>query len=291
MSDVPDWPRPHFDPLGDRPAGVRAELFYLVVGPAPAQPLQVSRRRHHLDRIEPGLVISTHRRADDAAWFDAWFHGPLGREIDGLFANPDEVRSAQTLTVVRGTFAGEAKDLNYLRNTLGVVSAIADTPGTLAVFDALTTNWWRLGDWRAAFVERSVFEIHDHLFIAVTDEPAHHPGLWTHTRGMAKFGRPELEIRHLPGAYDTRNPAIRASGRVLNGIATYLALGANVRDGQSMYLPETEATITFNLNDDAATRKHFNNAAVEICDLDEKTGLPVEGGGAGVLLERAGRLL
>jgi hypothetical protein len=286
MSDLADWPRPLSDPLADPSSAARAELFYVVVGPPPVQPLQVSRRRHHLDRLEPDLTISTHRRADDPAWFDAWFNGPLGWQIDGLFANPDELRAAPSLTVVRGTFP-DAPDLNYLRNTLGVVSAIADTPGTLAVFDVPAINWWRLGEWREAFVDRSEFRIGDHIFVTVTDDARHHPGLWTHTRGMSKFARPELEIRHLPGDYDTRNPAIRASGNVLNGIATYLAQGATIRDGQNMHLPDTDAVITFAHRDDAETRRHFNNSSLEISDFDDATGLAKQG--AAELLRKAAR--
>jgi hypothetical protein len=283
MSELIDWPRAQFDPLTE-PSGCEAEVFYLIVGPAPAQPLSVSRRRHHLDRIEPALNVSVHRRAEDPAWFDAWFHGPLGSAIDGLFSNADELRASQTLTIVRGKFP-DSPDLNYLRNTVGVVSAIADTPGTLAIFDALATTWWRLSEWREAFVDRSEFRIADHVFIAVTQDEQQGPGIWTHTRGMIKFARPELQIKHIGGDYATSNPAIRASGNVLNGIASYLAQGAMLRDGQSMYLPETDATITFVEHGDAATRKHFNNSALEICDFDSRTGLAAEG--ANRLLERA----
>lgn len=286
MSDLPDWPRPNADPLREASGGARAELFYVVVGPPPGQPLPLSRKRHHVDRLEPALTVSTHLREEDPAWFDGWFNGPLGWQIDGMFANPDEVRGAASLTVVRGTFP-DSPDLNYLRNTVGVVSAIADTPGTLAVFDAPAINWWRLGEWREAFVDRSEFRIADHIFIAVTDEPRHHPGLWTHTRGMQKFARPELEIRHLPGAYDTRNPAVRASGNVLNGIATYLALGATIRDGQNMHLPDTDAIVTFSHHQDAQTRRHFNNSSLEISDFDEGTGLAKQG--AEELLRKAAR--
>jgi hypothetical protein len=283
MSELPDWPRPHHDPLADA-SSAQAELFYVVVGPPPVQPLQVSRKRHHLDRLEPNLAVSTHRREEDPAWFDAWFSGPLGWQLDGLFANPDEIRTAPTLTIVRGTFP-DAPDLNYLRNSVGVVSAIADTPGTLAIFDVLAVNWWRLGDWREAFVDRSEFHIGDHIFVTVTEDPRHHPGIWTHTRGMIKFARPELQIRHLPGPYDARNPAIRASGHVLNGIATYLAHGATLRDGQTMHLPETDAVITFAHHQDTETRKHFNNTSLEINDFDGGTGLALEG--APSLLQKA----
>jgi hypothetical protein len=284
MSEVVDWSRPHFDELVESDAV--AEVFYVVVGPRPDQPLKLSRARHHLDRIEPELVINTVKREEDPAWFDAWFHAPVGRGIEGLFANAEELRNSREMTVVRGKFA-ERASLDYLRNTIGVVSAIADTPGTLAVFDALAVSWWRLSEWREAFVDRSGFRIADHVSIAVTDEEKYRPGFWTHTRGMAKFARPDLQMKHLPGDYATSNPAIRVSGKVLYGMASYLAQGARVRDGQTMYLPETDATVTFLLSDDTETRKHFGNAAIEVCDFDEKTGMAAEG--VGRLLERAGR--
>src|SRR5215213_1445725 len=128
MSKVLSWSRPHFDEVIETDAV--AEVFYLVVGPRPEQPLKLSRARHHLDRIEEELVITTVTREEDPAWFDAWFHGPVGHGIEGLFGNAEELRAAREIPVVRGKFA-ERGSLDYLRNTIGVVSAIADTPGTL----------------------------------------------------------------------------------------------------------------------------------------------------------------
>src|SRR3982750_2804412 len=111
MSEVVDWSRPHLDPLVELGELV-AEVFYLVVGPPPEQPLKLNRARHHLDRIETELVINTVTREEDPAWFDAWFHGPVGHGIEGLFANAEELRSAREMTVVRGKFK-ERASLDY----------------------------------------------------------------------------------------------------------------------------------------------------------------------------------
>jgi hypothetical protein len=278
---ISDWPRPHFEA-----SGRAAELMYLIVGPPPAGELQVSRKRQHVDHIPAELQVSSHKRSDDPAWFEGWFSPPLGAEIDVHFLEPDRVRGADHLTIVRGTFPDPA-DLNYLRNTVGVVSAIADAGPAEAIFDVYGLTWWRPAEWRQQFVDgNNNFRISDHVGVIVTDDPHHHPGLWTHTRGMRKFGRPELQIRHLPGEYSSRNPAVRDSGDILNGIASYLAQGAVVRDGQTMHLPNLDATVTFvETPDDSDTTRHFNNAAMEICDFDADEAQIVSG--APRLLEQA----
>jgi hypothetical protein len=269
---VPHWPRPHYDPSPQGP-----ELFYLIVGEQPeGSTLQLSRGRHHIDRIEESIRISKHRRSDDPAWFDAWFSGHLGAYLDqALREDSEPVRRSNQLTVVRGSFPDQPS-LGYLRNTLGVVSAVADA-GALAIFDVYSFTWWRPDEWRSRFVDRSEFRIDEHIFIPVTDEPRHRPGLWTHTRGMRKFGRPDLHIRHLPGPYDTSNPAIRDSGTLLNGIANYLAGGAVVAAGQTMHLPSFDATVAFLATDDPETQKHFSGPSLEVCEIDPELGVSKPG--------------
>ena len=193
---VPDWPRPHYEPSPQGP-----ELFYLVVGEQPeGSTLQLSRARHHVDRIEDAIQISKHSRRDDPAWFDAWFSGTLGGYLDEAFREDSEpVRRCHQLTVVRGSFPDQPS-LAYLRNTVGVVSAVAEA-GALAVFDVYAFTWWRPDEWRRRFVDRSEFRIDDHIFIPVTDEPRHRPGLWSHTRGMRKFGRPDISVRRVGAAH------------------------------------------------------------------------------------------
>lgn len=269
---VPDWPRPHHEPTNGT-----AELLYVVVGDPP-ETLSVKRARHHVDSLEPEhLVVSKHARADDPAWFDAWLTGPMSAGLDETLGPSlaADVRGARRMSVVRGAFP-DSPSLAYLRNAVGIVSAIAEAGG-VAVFDANALTWWRPGDWHARFVEQSRFRVTDHVFIAVTDDPSRRPGLWTHTRGMRKFARPELHAQHLPGAYDVTNPAIRDSGDVLAGLATHLALGAVIPTGHVMHLPAWDARLTFFGDADPQTLRYFSNAALEVCDVDPATGLSSPG--------------
>src|SRR5205814_120308 len=161
---------------------------------------------------------------------------------------------------VRGQF-GDPDSLAYLRNTIGVVSAAAEASNAVAILDAYALAWWQPEDWRRQFVQISEFRIEEQVSIAVTEDPRFRPGIWTHTRGMRKLGRPELQIKHLPGAYDVTNPAIRNSGILINGLANYLAGGAVIEDGQTMRLASYDSTIVFfESPDDSETARHFNNS-------------------------------
>jgi hypothetical protein len=279
MSDavpIADWPRPDFV----EPTSARAEVLFLIVGASPGEGMRVSRERHRVDRLEPALVISRHQRSDDPAWFDGWFAQPLGDRIDETFgAQAARVRAASQLTVVRGQFE-DSPSLNYLRNTIGIVSAIlesADGAEAPAVFDAMAVRWWPRRQWIERFVDRGgEFDVHDHVQLTVTDDERHHPGLWIHTRGMRKFARPELQIKHVPGDFDHSNRALHAGGKIINGIAAYLAGGAVLEGGQTMQLASLgDATITFIATpDDSDTARHFNNAALEIRDYDAMSDGP-----------------
>jgi hypothetical protein len=261
-----DWSRPHYKPSASRPS-----LFYLVFGEPPASDaLNISRVRHHVDSIQPELQVSRHPRGQDPAWFDAWLSSAVGTEIGPVFGDgAPAVFAAQHVTAVRGEF-DDPDSLAYLRNTVGVVSAVTEAAAPVAILDAYSLTWWKPQDWRRRFVDESEFRVDDHVFIAVTDDPAARPGLRTYTRGMRKFGRPELQIKHLPGEYAVTNPAIRDSGNILSGLANHLARGAVIEDGGTMRLAAYDATIVFFASDG-------KDDVLEVCDISSETGLSEAG--------------
>jgi hypothetical protein len=263
---VPDWPRPHY-----QPSPSKASLFYLVFGEPPAH-LNVKRARHHVDELPPQLTVSIHARGDDAAWFDGWFSPPVGLEIPLVFgADAEAVYRAPRVAAVRAEFA-DPNSLAYLRNAVGVVSAIAEE-GAVAIFDVSALTWWRPDEWRRRFVERSEFRIGDHIFTSVSEEPGGAGTLSMQTRGMRKFGRPELLVRHLPGPRDLDGPAVRAASEVMDGLANYAARGGVLADGQTMRLDRYDATIAFF----DATPPRSDCETLEICDINPATGLSGEG--------------
>jgi hypothetical protein len=271
---VNDWPRPHF-----RRSGAKSSLFYLVFGEPPAH-LNVKRARHHVDELHPELQVSIHARGDDPAWFDGWLSNPLGAEIDRAFgAEARRVYTAGRVAAVRGEFDDPAS-LNYLRNTVGVVSAIAES-GAVAIFDVYALTWWKPDEWRRRFIERNEFHIADHVFTAVSQEEGaadEGPTLRMRTRGMRKFGRPELQVRRVPGPPDVDTPAVRRAADVVDGLANYMARGGVIGDGETMHLARYDASIVLlETTAEAGASKHFQSPALDVCDIDPNTGLSGEG--------------
>jgi hypothetical protein len=225
-----------------------------------------------VDELPPQLTVSIHGRGDDAAWFDGWLSPPVGLEIPHVFGDDAmAVYRAARVAAVRAEF-GDPPSLGYLRNTVGVVSAIAEE-GAVAIFDVPALTWWRPQEWHRRFVERSEFRIGDHIFTAVSDDPAAAGTLSMQTRGMAKFGRPELLVRHLPGPRDVDSPAVRGAAEVIDRVAIYLARGGVIAGGETMSLERYDTTIAF-LD---APQKRSEHETLEICDIDPLTGLSADG--------------
>jgi hypothetical protein len=119
------WSRPFWKPTG-RPAS----LFYFIPGEPPAAGLELSRSRHHAEGFPEGLELSAHERAAAPEWFAGFFARPgLGFGIDEAFGErADEVKAAARGSVVRGEFP-DPPDLGYLRDSVGVVSALLQQGG------------------------------------------------------------------------------------------------------------------------------------------------------------------
>ena len=48
---------------------------------------------------------------------------------------------------------------------------------------------------------------------------------------MKKFGRPELQVKHLPGRLGDDNPLVSAADHVINDFAEKMARGKLIPDG------------------------------------------------------------
>lgn len=201
--------RPYYRDLNYRPF-----LFYVVFGVRP-DPLEVSRQRHHVDELPAGLELVFFDRESSPDAMDSLLGGAMGRVLEA--ESPRLYRAARETgcwTILRGEARQDA-DLRYLRNAVGFVQALAEK-GAAAVLDLLTLRLYAPDRW-----EKEVFSApFDPFAHAVILSSSMEDGtVWLHTRGMCKFGRPDISLTGVPPEETV------TAARVVNQMIFYGAQG------------------------------------------------------------------
>jgi hypothetical protein len=124
--------------------------------------------------------------------------------------------------IIRGTPA-DSTTLNYLRDTIGLITDMIDHGGC-AVYDPLMFRWWNGADWKQHIFDPAAAVPRHHTVILVSDEVQ--PALkWFHTRGMRKFGRPDISVHNVP--VDLEDGVIDLCNRLIE----HQAFGLTIPDG------------------------------------------------------------
>ncbi|MBW6438678.1 hypothetical protein KZ829_33620 [Actinoplanes hulinensis] len=214
---IEPWPRPAFRPTG-RPASTMFVAFAerdvlsgldLKVGAPPSAPLAA-------------LDLRQHRYSDDPEWFDGWRSGPLRQVATRELPDPERLDAATWCYSIR-LIVDDPSDLTHLQLGWAVAGLLAEA-GAFAVLDVYT-HTWHPGDEVAGLDAHRPFVVQrDVGLVAETDS---RPGFGhpVHTRGMIKFGRPDL-IAGVP------SERIEQTAMILNHLARMLAEGHAFEIGQ-----------------------------------------------------------
>jgi hypothetical protein len=90
----------------------------------------------------------------------------------------------------------EQEDLDYLKEIVGFVAYLLDNGG-IAVYDPLLLKWWNKKEWMEEIFKADGPAPFKHVEILKSPENEDPTKTWYHTRGMIKFGKPELSIRNM----------------------------------------------------------------------------------------------
>jgi len=249
MSALKPWPRQQYQGRGNNPF-----VLFLVYGRF-KQPLQISRSRYRSEGVPAGIELRQLARPRDAAWLDRF----LSRPFEKLLAQqaPDlvaAIRGAPEGMLLEGEVADSAS-LDYLRDTVGVVTALLDSGG-VAVFDMQAFRWFSPSAWRKNIFDPDGPVPRHHVSILISDEPSRGKE-WIHTRGMRKFGRPDISVHDV--AANHRDAIIDLCNRLIE----MMAFGALIPEGQPIKMSSLPPSMTChqrgNLDD-----PDFNNVHVEI---------------------------
>ncbi|HET7593099.1 MAG TPA: hypothetical protein VFK00_08860 [Rhodanobacteraceae bacterium] len=215
----PDWTRPRWS--RDE---ARAMLVYFVFGEFAAEPtLDLS--AHGSQGLPQGVEILRIPKERLAHWQGHPLRGALGDILrDGNPAAFETARKAPECLLLRGELA-DPDSLAYLRDTLGVISALLDAGG-IAVVDPQILELFSAEDWRVRYAGGNPASSRRHVAVLCSDGAADHA--WIHTRGLRKFARPDISIRGVP------REQVQHAGEVAARLAELQVQGMRFGDGSTV---------------------------------------------------------
>ncbi len=216
---LPAWQRPHWHASDEE-----IVLQFYVFGKFDTVRVPCA------DYGSPGLPVGVESVSHYHQALRQWDGYPLKGALGRMFKEdaPEAYKlalDAPEVIVVRGTLK-DSQATGYLRDTLGVLAGLLDIGGT-AILDPQILSLMDASAWRAKYLIRDGAPIRNHLLILCDDEPGSDRS-WIHTRGLRKFGRPDISIRNVPGN------AVDRAGMLCEQLAELQALGAHFEAGQPL---------------------------------------------------------
>ncbi|WP_369931311.1 hypothetical protein [Xanthomonas sp. NCPPB 2632] len=242
---APSWPRPHWQPSDEN-----AVLLFFVFGAFP-EDLAIPASRYGSAGLPDGVELQRFQNAVLSRWEGYPLSGALG---DLLREDSPEAfaaaKAAPHVIAIRGRFA-DRDALDYLRDTLGVVAALTDIGGK-AVVDPQILSLFDAAGWREHYLVKGGAPTRHHVLILCSPEETKGRS-WIRTRGMRKFGRPDISLTNVP------DREIDRAGALAERFVDLGALGAHFEEGQTVEVDGVAGGLAVALSGDESDPL-FNNS-------------------------------
>ena len=207
-----DWERPLYEA-----GGGDASVLFVVFGPKP-EPLRVTSLAHRVVPMDLSLELEYQDPQVAAGLLDSPFGATM---LQGWEGDEPSVLTADGCMVMRAEVP-DPKDLRYLRNCVGVVTAILEAGGRAAA-NLQSLGMFTPEQWRGVIFapDKPQPRLHVNVFHGEEDAGT----VWLHTRGLRAFGRPDLSIRNVP------QDAMPAASELCNRLIESQAFGRVIPDG------------------------------------------------------------
>jgi len=239
------WPRPHWHPSDEQ--GV---LLFFVFGSF-AEDVAIPAMKYGSPGLPEGVELQRMQNIVLARWEGYPLAGALGELLKE--DSPEAFKAAKDaphVMVIRGRFP-DRDSLDYLRDTLGVVAALTDVGGKVVV-DPQILTLFSAEDWREHYLVQGGAPTRNHVLILCSPEETKGRS-WIRTRGMRKFGRPDVSITNVP------DREIDRAGALAERFVDLGALGAHFENGQEIEVDGVAGGLTVALSGDE-TDPRFNNS-------------------------------
>jgi hypothetical protein len=243
---IPAWQRPHWHASDED-----ILLQFYVFGTF--EQTRVPSHDYGSAGLPAEVTATSHAHAELRQWDGYPLKGAMGRmyKADAPEAY-QRVLDTPEVIVVRGSMK-DSESTGYMRDTLGVLAGMLDIGG-VAILDPQILSLIDADTWRRKYLVRDGAPIRNHLLILCDDEstPEH---AWIHTRGMRKFGRPDISIRNVP------ERSINRAGMLCEKLAELQALGVHFDEGQTLDIDGIPAGVQVHLGG-SIEDPDFNNTFV-----------------------------
>lgn len=215
------WERKHYTAGGGDPF-----LFYVLYGEIDLT-ASLSRSKYRSNGSPSGIQTMSFGPDKEphvpASFRDGYIWNEFVGEAPELAAT---VAECDSCIVVRGTPTDSAT-LDYLRDTVGLLAHFLDH-GCCAIYDPFMFRWWQPSEWTEKIFTPAEAVPHHHTVILVSEEEETPSLKWFHTRGMRKFGRPDISVHAVP--VELEDGVIELCERFIE----HQAFGMVVPDGQTI---------------------------------------------------------
>ncbi len=219
MTELLSWPRPHFTP-----GGGDAVLFYAVFGDFDlTKPLIGSHYR--TSGLPSWLKMVQHNREKNGDVLKDFKTGKawelIQRDSPLLAAQSEKAPECVGVQAI----VPDPATLDYFRDVIGVVTWLLDVGG-VTVFDPSMLWMWPAEEWRNEAFQSGEPNPDRHTTIMVS--PQEDGTNWYHTRGMRKYGRPDLSVHGVgPNHAD-------AVSLMIERLIEFQALGGIIAEGKTI---------------------------------------------------------
>jgi hypothetical protein len=242
------WPRPHYAPGGGTPF-----LFYVVFGAATGE-LRLSRSKYRCAGVPRGLEVAEYDAGAHRALLDDYRSGYLWDELQE--GDPDlaaTIAAQDRCVVLRGELQDDA-NLDYFRDAIGLVTCLLDHGG-VAVYDPQGLRWWSADQWRDDVFAPGRMSPNAHVVILASEEDD--GSTWLHTRGLRKFGRPDLSLHDIPQEHE------EAAAELFSRFIQLQAFGGVIPEGEAVRMRALPPGLTCH-HGGSEDDPDFNNVHVEV---------------------------
>jgi len=247
-TSLPDWDRRFYSQAGGRPY-----LFYVAFGKAEG-PFTVSASKYRCAGLPPGLEVMGYGPDSHPEQVERFREGYLWNELKAEDAGLAKQIAAEKSCLALQADLEDSPNLNYFRDTVGFLTYLLDH-GFCGIYDPFMFRYWSRKRWRSEAFEPAGPAPRNHVLTLYDGDGEGTE--WFHTRGLRKFGRPEISVRHTLAKY--RDGVMDLIDRLIE----FQAFGGIIEEDKEIRLGALPAGMRCHRRGDLEDPE-FNNVHVEV---------------------------